>query len=117
MRYGIAATGLLAAALMAAGGTGRVTGPTLFLAGEAGAEDFAFSGGGKRFTPGGGGTVVSFSEMKAEIETGRALVHEGIRKVRAGAFTLVDGAIMKLWLCEMEGRVLDGCLQFFGGSG
>lgn len=31
------------------GGIGRVTRPTLFLAGEAGAEDFAFSGGGKSF--------------------------------------------------------------------
>ena len=52
---------------MAAGGTGRVTGPTLFLAGEKGAEDFAFSGGGKSFQHGNGATVVSFSEMKAEI--------------------------------------------------
>jgi hypothetical protein len=34
---------------MALGGSGRVTKPTLFLAGEAGAEDFAFSGGGKSF--------------------------------------------------------------------
>jgi alkylation response protein AidB-like acyl-CoA dehydrogenase len=25
--------------------------------------------------------------------------------------------MMKLWLTEMEGRVLDGCLQFFGGAG
>lgn len=37
----------------ASGGMGRVTGPTLFLAGEAGAEDYAFSGGGKRFSRGG----------------------------------------------------------------
>ena len=37
---------------MAAGGFGRVTKPTLFLAGEAGAEDFAFSGGGRRFGSG-----------------------------------------------------------------
>ncbi|HZR94046.1 MAG TPA: hypothetical protein VFA56_00005, partial [Gaiellaceae bacterium] len=35
---------------MAAGGTGRVLKPTLFLAGEAGPEDFAFSGGGRSFT-------------------------------------------------------------------
>lgn len=42
---------------MARGGMGRVTKPTLFLAGEAGAEDFAFGqfkGGGK------GGTVTEF---------------------------------------------------------
>jgi hypothetical protein len=35
---------------MAAGGAGRVYSPTLFLAGERGPEDFAFSGGGKRFS-------------------------------------------------------------------
>lgn len=35
---------------MASGGMGRVTKPTLFLAGESGAEDYAFSGGGKRFS-------------------------------------------------------------------
>ncbi len=35
---------------MAAGGVGRVTRPTWFLAGEAGSEDFAFSGGNKSFS-------------------------------------------------------------------
>jgi len=40
---------------MAAGGYGRVTRPTLFLAGEAGSEDVAFSGANQRF--GGGGDV------------------------------------------------------------
>jgi TP901 family phage tail tape measure protein len=44
---------------MASGGSGTVTKPTLFMAGEAGREDFAFSGGGKSF--GGGGNVYNFS--------------------------------------------------------
>lgn len=35
---------------MAEGWAGRVLGPTMFLAGEAGAEDVAFSGAGKSFT-------------------------------------------------------------------
>jgi hypothetical protein len=39
---------------MAGGGMGIVTRPTLFLAGEAGPEQFAFSGGGKSFSGGGG---------------------------------------------------------------
>jgi alkylation response protein AidB-like acyl-CoA dehydrogenase len=62
-------------------------------------------------------TRFRMAELKAEIETGRALLHEGIRKCRAGEFSLADGAIMKLWLCEMEGRVLDACVQLFGGAG
>ena len=37
---------------MASGGSGRVTKPTLFLAGEAGAEDYAFSGAGRSFAGG-----------------------------------------------------------------
>lgn len=40
---------------MADGGMGRVTRPTLFLAGENGVEDYAFSGGGRSFAGGGGG--------------------------------------------------------------
>lgn len=44
---------------MAEGGIGRVTRPTLFLAGEAGSEDFAFSGGGRRFGGGGGGDTAA----------------------------------------------------------
>ena len=39
---------------MALGGEGRVTAPTMFLAGEAGPEDYAFSGAHRRF--GGGGS-------------------------------------------------------------
>jgi hypothetical protein len=35
-----------------------VTKPTLFLAGEAGAEEVAFSGAGKRFGGGGGGVTI-----------------------------------------------------------
>jgi hypothetical protein len=40
---------------MASGGIGRIEKPTLFLAGEAGPEDFAFSGGGRSFAMAGGG--------------------------------------------------------------
>lgn len=43
---------------MAMGGAGRVTKPTLFLAGENGPEDFAFSGANKRFGSGAGGGAV-----------------------------------------------------------
>jgi hypothetical protein len=41
---------------MATGGLGAVSRPTLFLAGEAGPEQFAFSGAGKSFSGGGGDT-------------------------------------------------------------
>jgi len=50
---------------MAAGGTGYVTKPTLFLAGEAGPEQFAFSGANKRFS--GATSANDLSELKAEL--------------------------------------------------
>jgi hypothetical protein len=40
---------------MAVGGMGSVTRPTLFLAGEAGREEYAFSGAGRSFAGGGAG--------------------------------------------------------------
>lgn len=49
---------------MAEGGIGRVTRPTLFLAGEAGAEDFAFSGGGRRF---GAGAVADGRPLQIDV--------------------------------------------------
>jgi hypothetical protein len=50
---------------MAAGGSGRVTKPTLFLAGEAGPEDVAFSGANKSFGSGdeGGASLDSLESM------------------------------------------------------
>jgi hypothetical protein len=48
---------------MAGGGSGRVSRPTMFLAGERGSEDFAFSGGGKSF--GGGGELLQ--QLIAEV--------------------------------------------------
>jgi len=47
--------------LMAGGGSGRVTKPTLFMAGEAGAEDYAFSGGNRSF---GGSDPALLDEMR-----------------------------------------------------
>ena len=52
---------------MAAGGIGRVTKPTLFLAGEAGPEEYAFSGANQRFGSGsgGGGGVTVYLTVQA----------------------------------------------------
>ncbi len=34
-----------------------------------------------------------------------------------GSVTAADASIAKLWLSEMQGRVIDRCLQCFGGNG
>jgi acyl-CoA dehydrogenase len=55
--------------------------------------------------------------MKTEINVGRAFLYDGVRKHRSGVFSLADGAMLKLWLSEMSSRVVDGCVQLFGGAG
>jgi acyl-CoA dehydrogenase len=62
-------------------------------------------------------TQFKLAEMETEIALGRSFLNETIRKYRAGNLTEIDTAMLKSWLPEMEGRVLDGCLQFWGGSG
>lgn len=51
---------------MAAGGMGRVTRPTLFMAGEAGPEEYAFSGGGKSFGTNGLARTLMNGEVSKE---------------------------------------------------
>lgn len=78
---------------MASGGIGRVTRPTLFLAGESGAEDYAFSGGGKSFKGGGmsGGVVVNVT-VEGNVATERDLA-DAIGQHLANDFMLRGGAL------------------------
>jgi acyl-CoA dehydrogenase len=62
-------------------------------------------------------TQFKLAEAKADIAAGRAFFHETVRKARAGKITDTDSAMMKLWLTEMSGRVVDTCLQLWGGAG
>lgn len=82
-----------AAIPMASGGMGRVTRPTLFLAGEAGPEDVAFSGGGKSFKGGGmGGGVVVNVTVEGNVSTERDLA-DAISQYIANDFLLQGGAL------------------------
>ena len=62
-------------------------------------------------------TQFKLAEMETEIAVGRAFLNEIINKYRAGTCTDADTSMLKVWVPEMEGRVLDRCLQFWGGSG
>lgn len=62
-------------------------------------------------------TQFKIAEMKTDIEVGRSFLHDAIRKYRAGAFSFGDGSMLKLWVTEMSGRVIDSAVQMFGGSG
>jgi acyl-CoA dehydrogenase len=62
-------------------------------------------------------TQFKLAEMETEIAVGRAFLDAIIRKYREGSCTDADTSMLKIWIPEMEGRVLDGCLQFWGGNG
>jgi acyl-CoA dehydrogenase len=55
--------------------------------------------------------------IETDLAVGRSFIDRCIAKYRAGAFTQADGSMLKIWLPEMEGRVMDACLQLWGGYG
>jgi alkylation response protein AidB-like acyl-CoA dehydrogenase len=62
-------------------------------------------------------TRFKMAEMKTEIEVGWAFVDQCLTRHVKGELDAVGGAMSKLWCSEMQGRVVDQCLQFFGGYG
>ena len=62
-------------------------------------------------------TQFVLAEVKTDIEVGRTFLDHSVVKAREGKLTFAEGAMLKLWTTEMEGRVMDKCLQLFGGAG
>jgi long-chain-acyl-CoA dehydrogenase len=62
-------------------------------------------------------TQFRLAEMKTELTVGRAFLERMLGKVKSGSVTPMDSSMAKLWLSELEFRVADQCLQFFGGMG
>ena len=57
------------------------------------------------------------ADLHADVEMGRAYLDQCLRRMVAGTLTPEDAAIAKWRLSDMQGRVLDRCLQLFGGYG
>jgi alkylation response protein AidB-like acyl-CoA dehydrogenase len=71
-----------------------------------------------------GQTVGSFqnskfvlAEVKTEIEVTQAFVDQCVRALNEGALTAEEAAMAKWWCTELQKRVVDRCLQLFGGYG
>jgi acyl-CoA dehydrogenase len=62
-------------------------------------------------------TQFRLAEMKTELCVGRAFLEKMLRKIQAATVSPTDSSMTKLWLSELEFRVADQCLQFFGGMG
>jgi acyl-CoA dehydrogenase len=58
------------------------------------------------------------AEIKTELAVGRAFLDDVIRDyIRTGELDPTRCAMAKMWLPEMEGRVIDQCVQLHGGAG
>jgi acyl-CoA dehydrogenase len=63
-------------------------------------------------------TQFRLAEMKTELAVGGAFLDECVRTcLETGKFDSVRSSMAKMWLTEMEGRVIDQCVQLHGGAG
>ncbi|ADP80816.1 acyl-CoA dehydrogenase family protein [Pseudofrankia inefficax] len=62
-------------------------------------------------------TKFELAAMSTEIEAGQAFLDRGIEQLVAGSLSPADAARVKLFCTELQGRVVDRCLQLFGGFG
>jgi acyl-CoA dehydrogenase len=57
------------------------------------------------------------ADLRTDLAVGWTFVDDCMRSLLAGELTADRAAMAKLWITEMQGRVMDRCLQFFGGYG
>jgi len=62
-------------------------------------------------------TRFKLAELKTEIQLGRVFVDRCIALQNENALDVESAAMCKLWTTEMQGRVMDDCLQLHGGYG
>ena len=62
-------------------------------------------------------TRFELAKVKTDIETTRAFYEKCCRLYEEGKLDVPTAAVLKLASSEMEGRVVDACLQLFGGYG
>ena len=62
-------------------------------------------------------TRFELADVKTEIELNRALTEKCIDKYIDGTLTTEEASMVKLASSEMQGKVVDRCLQLFGGYG
>ena len=57
------------------------------------------------------------AEMRTEIEVGEAFVDRCVAAHARGELSTEQASMCKLWLSEMQGRIVDTCVQLHGGYG
>ncbi len=62
-------------------------------------------------------TQFKMAEVATEVEVGQAFLDAVLKGHVAGDYLVKECSMSKLWHSEMLGRVVDTCLQFYGGYG
>jgi alkylation response protein AidB-like acyl-CoA dehydrogenase len=59
----------------------------------------------------------TLAEVRTETEIARAYIDRCVQALDTGELTAEDAAMAKWWCTELQGRVVDRCLQLHGGYG
>jgi len=62
-------------------------------------------------------TKFKLAEIATQIKVGRAFIDRCVEELVAGRLDTATASMAKLWGSETQGRVVDECLQLFGGYG
>lgn len=62
-------------------------------------------------------TKFKLAEIATQIKVGRAFIDRCVQDLVAGRLDTATASMAKLWGSETQGRVVDECLQLFGGYG
>ncbi len=57
------------------------------------------------------------AEIRSEVEIARVYIDRCAQALNDGELTAEDAAMAKWWCTDLQGRVVDRCLQLFGGYG
>lgn len=62
-------------------------------------------------------TRFKLAEVATQIAVGRAFVDQCVQRLVDGTLDTATASMAKLWVSETQGKVIDECLQLFGGYG
>jgi long-chain-acyl-CoA dehydrogenase len=62
-------------------------------------------------------TQFKLAEIKTSLAVGWAYLDQCLSKIHQGTLSPEEGAMAKLWTTETGNKIVDDCLQFFGGYG
>jgi acyl-CoA dehydrogenase len=62
-------------------------------------------------------TRFKLAEVKTQVHIARVFIDDCIQKLKDGTLDTVTASMAKLWITDTQCRVMDECLQLFGGYG